>query len=330
MPWPTPLRRLQQRAATLAKTFYYRKYFEWGLPMRRFAQVNIVTNSVCNRTCHFCLFGIKDEVPAIRMPATLFFKIVDELAAMNFAGRMSLFCINESLTDKRIYDFIRYTSLMLPNAYHALVTNGDILNRERLDALFANGLDLLLINSYDAKGVEHNRPLYDYALQAYPGKIMHTDRSEFKGWVGRAGHVEQYAKPPKPGYCDLPNYAFYVKSDGKLLACCHDFDNHNVVGDLNTQSVKEAWHGQQFAALRKHLNAGDRSFSELCNRCDHEPDLNYFHWNANLARTEGKAGWPLPHKPDAAAREQAQAIKTRHLEREQRPSRAPVKEAAVG
>ncbi|MEZ5582397.1 MAG: SPASM domain-containing protein [Candidatus Competibacteraceae bacterium] len=74
-----------------------------------------------------------------------------------------------------------------------------------------------------------------------------------------------------------------------MLSCCHDFDSQNLMGDLTRQSVKEAWYGQQFAALRKRLNQGDRSVSELCNGCDHKPDLAYFQWNATLPKVKGKA-----------------------------------------
>lgn len=75
--------RLFSTVSRLATLFYYRRYFEWGLPTRRFAQVNIETISTCTRQCHFCAFGIKEKAPVTRMPAALFFKIVDDLAAMN-------------------------------------------------------------------------------------------------------------------------------------------------------------------------------------------------------------------------------------------------------
>ncbi|MDD3517116.1 MAG: SPASM domain-containing protein [Chromatiales bacterium] len=305
--------------------FFYRKYFEWGLPTRRFVQVNIETNTICTRTCHFCLFGIREDVPSTRIPAELYFRIIDELAAMNYAGRLSLFSINEPLTDKRIYDFVRYANLMLPNAYQVLVSNGDLMTRERLDLLLECGLDLLMINSYDQEAHARNRELCDYAESAYPGRIQHSDRTTYDAWVGRAGYVEQYAKPPVAGYCDLPNYALTIKPDGKVLACCHDFDGQNTVGDLTRQSVMEAWYGASFETLRRHLNKGDRGASELCSRCDHQPDLDYFRWNHSLAWRQGKARRLFPAKPDTASLHQAHAIRHKHVERERR---RPAREAA--
>ncbi|MEZ5582396.1 MAG: radical SAM protein [Candidatus Competibacteraceae bacterium] len=183
--WLNTAQRALQQVRALMALFYYRKYFEWGLPTRRFVQVNIETNTICNRTCHFCLYGVKDEVPANPMPARLFFKIIDQLAEMKFVGRISLFSTNEPLTDKRIYDFIRYASLMLPSSCHSLVSNGDLLNTERLDRLFDSGLDLLLINSYDEDALERNRELVEYVRSQHSEKILHTDRGVYR--LGQSG-----------------------------------------------------------------------------------------------------------------------------------------------
>ncbi len=313
------IRQLVQEFKKRFTLFYYRKYFEWGLPTRRFIQVNIETNTICNRTCHFCLYGIRKEVPANPMLASLFFSIIDQLAEINFSGRLSIFSTNEPLTDKRIYEFIRYSNLLLPNCCHTLVSNGDLLNRERLDRLFESGLDLLLLNSYDDQALQKNQDLYEYAHSQYPGKILHTDRTVYTDWVGRAGHITQYAKLPVKGFCDLPNYALYINPKGKVLSCCHDFDEQNLVGDLTRQTIQQVWYSKEFKTFRQRLNQGDRSFSELCDRCDHEPDLDYFRWNDQQPRLSGKGARGWPRKLDAKNLAEARAIKAKYLERENRP-----------
>ena len=308
-----------EKSKKLITVFYFKKYFEWGLPTRNFVQVNIETNNVCTRKCAFCLYGIKDKVPPIRMTASLFFKIIDDLVRINFKGRLSLFNINEPLTDKRIYGFVRYASLMLPGAVHVLVTNGDILDREKIDTLFANGLDLLFINSYDKEAIEHNLSLYHEAHPIYPTKIIHNDRTNPIDWaVSRAGHIKKYLQEPAKGFCDWPNQALYVKPDGEVLACCHDFDRQNKVGDLNQQSVNEVWYGDAFSKIRWHLNHGDRGISPLCLNCDHKPDITYFSYNYMLAYRLGKTGWLMTPKPSKNNVRNAQAIKLEYLEREHR------------
>ncbi len=285
----------------------------------RFIQVNIETNNICNRTCHFCLYGVRSSIPANPMSASLYFQVIEQLAEINFSGRLSLFSTNEPLTDKRIYEFIRYASIMLPDCCHTLASNGDLLNRERIDRLFQSGLDFLLLNSYDDKALQNNNELYKYITIQYPGKIQNCDRTAYLNWVSRAGHIKRYAKNPVTGFCDLPNYALYINSRGKVLSCCHDFDENNVVGDLTQQTIKQIWYGLEFDKLRRSLNQGDRSVSELCKRCDHVPDLDQFLWNYQLQKLCGKDARPFSRKPDAHHLAKAQAIKAKYLERENRP-----------
>lgn len=310
------LQNLITKLNDLFTNFYYRQYFTLGLPTRHFIQVNIETNTICNRSCHFCIHGIRNNIPPNPMPANLFFNIIDQLVNTNFAGRLSLFNTNEPLTDKRIYDFIQYTSLMLPNCYHTLVSNGDILNYARLDKLFTNGLDLLLLNSYDNTALQKNQNLYEYAHNKYPNKILHTNRTTYTNWISRAGHIAQYAKTPVTDFCDLPNYALFINPKGQVSSCCHDFDAQNLLGDLTQQTINQIWYGAAFTTFRQQLNYGNRKISKLCNNCDYTPDLNYFKWNDQQPRLHGKGSRWWPRKSNANNLIIAQAIKRKYLERE--------------
>jgi radical SAM protein with 4Fe4S-binding SPASM domain len=300
---------------SLVTKFYYEKWFQLGLPSRRFVQVNLETNSVCNRKCHFCLFGIT-EVPRIRMSSNLFFNIIDQLSELRFKGRLSLFEINEPLTDKRIFDFTKYATLMLPNCYQAMVSNGDLLSKDKLERLFECGLDLLVINSYDEDAKRRNGELYGYATNLYPGKIMHTDKTAFTAWDSRAGHIKQYAKTPAGGFCDYPNHILYIKPDGKVLSCWHDFDGQNLMGDLTNKSITEVWFGPKFKAFRKQINRGNRNVSSLCATCDHKPDFEYIKWNASLARVHGKSTRFVYTEPQPNDITEAAAIKAKYLEKD--------------
>jgi radical SAM protein with 4Fe4S-binding SPASM domain len=306
--------KLKEHIDSALTEMYYRKYFEWGFPTRRFIQVHIETNSVCTRSCHQCIFGIK-KVPAKYMASPLFFTIIDQLVEMRFVGRISLFELNEPLTDKRIYDFTKYVSYVLPDCYQLLVTNGDILNRERMDTLFASGLDLLGINSYDMESLKKNEDLFRYGTENYTDKIMHCDRTDFSlWWESRAGHIKQYAREPVHEFCEYPNYIFYVKPDGRVLSCWNDFDEVNIMGDLTIETIKTVWHGKKFRALRRSINKGNRKISSLCNRCDHKPDINYIQWNRMLARKKSNVRGPLKDDIRLKMLEQAQTIKRSYLE----------------
>ena len=290
-----------------AEEFYLRTYFRWGLPARGFIQVNIETNSICTRRCHYCIFGIKD-VPVKKMPDALFFKIIDELRDMKFSGRLSLFELNEPLTDKRIYDFTRYAHIVLPKAYQLLVTNGDLLSIERLDMLMSAGLEHLMINSYDEPSKIRNMEFISYASDKYPGRVEHNDRTNFTEWESRASHIEQYKKDPVDDLCEYPNYILYIKPDGRVLGCWNDFDVENVMGDLTSKTIKEVWFGQRFREFRYKVNRGKRKGASPCNGCDHRPNIDYIRWIISLPAMKNSN-----KSFDKCTMNEAESIKNRYL-----------------
>ena len=48
------------------------------------------------------------------MDEKLYYKIIDELAELNYRGRVSPYLMNESLLDSRLEKFITYTREKLP------------------------------------------------------------------------------------------------------------------------------------------------------------------------------------------------------------------------
>jgi radical SAM protein with 4Fe4S-binding SPASM domain len=54
--------------------------------------------------------------------------------------------------------------------------------------------------------------------------------------------------------------------DGKVLPCCFDKDAHFVLGNLNEQSFKDIWFGQQYDNFRASL-LKSRSEIEICKNC---------------------------------------------------------------
>ena len=42
-----------------------------------------------------------------------------------------------------------------------------------------------------------------------------------------------------------------ITAEGYMITCCQDFDNYGVVGDLNKESIDEAWRNEHFVNFRK-------------------------------------------------------------------------------
>lgn len=70
-------------------------------------------------------------------------------------------------------------------------------------------------------------------------------------------------------YCQCPEVfgKLSIDWDGKVTACCGDYDNFMVVGDLAHESLESIWKGEKMDYYRQKLLINDRSGLELCKKC---------------------------------------------------------------
>lgn len=73
----------------------------------------------------------------------------------------------------------------------------------------------------------------------------------------------------RPSCCVLPFRDLNIWADGKAVLCCEDWNEELVIGDLNTQSLKEIWLGEAVSQVRRqHLKHQGHNVA-LCAKCDH-------------------------------------------------------------
>jgi radical SAM protein with 4Fe4S-binding SPASM domain len=69
-----------------------------------------------------------------------------------------------------------------------------------------------------------------------------------------------------------------IDSRGNVMVCGYDISAQTSMGNVNTQTIKEIWHGEGFKFYRdKHLANRGRDI-EMCARC---PDWKYRSWTHN-------------------------------------------------
>jgi len=80
------------------------------------------------------------------------------------------------------------------------------------------------------------------------------------------------------GKCPDPFFRCTVTPQGYLSACVVDYQNYLIIADLNTTSVKDAWHSDAYVAFRKrHINNDLKGLMCYCclNNCEmHAVPLN--------------------------------------------------------
>lgn len=67
--------------------------------------------------------------------------------------------------------------------------------------------------------------------------------------------------------CPYPFYSLSINSDGLASLCFLDWGRKLVIGDVNTQSVADIWHGKRMRAYRKMFLEGKRKQHPVCGGC---------------------------------------------------------------
>ena len=102
--------------------------------------VEISNSGMCNRKCSFCPRSDPDYNHVNEfISKELHTKIFTELSELKYKGMVIYSGYVEPLLDKKIYDSIAEARKFLPEAQIEIITNGDVLNRERTKKLLKAG-----------------------------------------------------------------------------------------------------------------------------------------------------------------------------------------------
>jgi len=261
--------------------------------------VEIEVFSYCNRKCSFCQNSYIDRHSQnIFMPSATFSKIIDELAMVEYSGKLSFHRFNEPLADRVILDRVREARKKLPNAFFKMHTNGDFVTREYLDELADAGLNYLPIMRYpspnDEFSVEKQKNImielaekldlkYNF-IDSVRMQILHSKMNievrgdDLKKFSNRAGSVDLFKdergirlrKEP----CRAPFTDLYFCYDGSVVPCCnirHDVPEHKdmIMGNASEQSIFDIYAGFKMALLRYQLKDENTAKIFPCSVCDY-------------------------------------------------------------
>lgn len=67
--------------------------------------------------------------------------------------------------------------------------------------------------------------------------------------------------------CPQPFFHLQINPDGKVVPC-FSFEYPGIMGDCNSQSVYEIWHGKQFQHFRRTMLDGIKNVCEVCAKCN--------------------------------------------------------------
>tara|TARA_B100000989_G_scaffold298734_1_gene289491 strand:+ start:2034 stop:2933 length:900 start_codon:yes stop_codon:yes gene_type:complete len=248
-------------------------------------EIEISESGTCNRSCSFCPRSAKDfkDIKEF-ISLELHEKLCKELAELNYKGTVRYSGFVEPLLDKNIYKLIRMVKDNIPNTNIELVTNGDVLNDKRLNKLFDNGLNRILISAYDSKddADKLEKLCIDANLSKKQYIVRHRYYNEEKDFgitlSNRSGLMQNAEfkiaslNEPLKKPCYIPSYTFFLDYQGDVLMCPHDWGKKVILGNLNKQKLIDIWFSKKSINIRKMLHKSNRNFNP-CNVCDVEGTL---------------------------------------------------------
>lgn len=284
--------------------------------------VEIEVSSYCNRKCWFCPNSTYDRMSNNKlMPAGMYSSILRQLASISYDGAITYSRYNEPLADKMILERIAEARRMLPNAQLHTNTNGDYLNLEYIEQLYAVGLRSLNIQIYLA-----NKERYDHEKIKIAGdktlkrvQLPHTlirdtpgewyeqrlhyrnmsirlyGRNFETGGTSRGSEVPIHMDYQRTSPCLIPFWAVYIDHDGSTMPCCNlrsDIPAHTdyVIGKLTQQPDLFLQYASRFAAnFRASLikNGVKEGLCRNCHYAEERPSQEQTIQLANLLAARG-------------------------------------------
>ncbi len=215
------------------------------------------------------------------MEESLFRKIIDELAGLDYSGLLGLQSNNEPYLDKRIIGRIAHARRMCPKSFIYMYTNGTLLDMEMLVESIDAGLSFVTIDNYnDELKLNDNirkivNELESPQYAGYSDKVLVSVRKRNEILSNRGGTAPN--KPPEEyrlyrhfrnAGCLLPFKQIVVRPTGEISLCCQDALGQVTMGDAKMQGLKEIWDGPLYKELRERLLKRGRKDLLVCRVCD--------------------------------------------------------------
>jgi radical SAM protein with 4Fe4S-binding SPASM domain len=239
-------------------------------PVSSLRTVEINPIDVCNRSCGFCPRSDVTVYPNTKgkISLDLINKIANDLAAINYTGRVSFVGFGEPLLYKDLVTAVTIIKTTVRFCtWIEINTNGDYLTKDLIKELEIAGCTNLTVSMYDSDITEQLNNLIDGCNIELT--VKHCYSLSFKDSLINRSEIVTQAKIlnfERP--CYLPFYKMFIDFTGNVLICCNDWGRKEVVGNIVDMSVKDIWTSQHLTQLRNELKDGFRKNINPCKFCN--------------------------------------------------------------
>ena len=235
-----------------------------------FRSVQIEINTNCNRRCDICPNSIFDRGLIQNkklMPTELFFKIIDELAEIDFSGMISPHWFGEPMLDKRLVDLMEYVRKRLPRANIAIFTNGDYLTFEKYMELVRAGVNEFHVTQHSQMIPAGIQDLYSHfePPDLLPVPLNYYVFNEMTPLDNDGGLIDVSITNPVP--CCLRYYpTIVINYEGNVVQCSTDYLASNIFGNVMDTKLLDIWFGERYREHRADILKTEFRLPR-CKRC---------------------------------------------------------------
>lgn len=264
--------------------------------------IDLETSSQCNRRCSYCPNSQNDRLSGNRfMDDDVFRSIIHDLSQIDYSRDLHFVGYNEPMMhSENLTARVAFARSRLPHAHLVVFTNGDYLDRERLEALRTAGVSSLTVSAHLAPGEEYsdarvfdriNKMLSRLEMTvtpiAYipdrhikvrlnaPGMDVSITHSDYAHHGSNRASTLDGVGPEvseRAAACWRPLHQFIIGNLGDVVPCCVMVSDDprnagNILGRADGKtSIFDIYGGRKHLAWRRGLFTAEPK-SGACARC---------------------------------------------------------------
>jgi radical SAM protein with 4Fe4S-binding SPASM domain len=262
--------------------------------------------SKCQMKCPMCWTTYMSENIKGIMKMELYKKIIDE-ASKNKIFSVKLSWRGEPMLNPKLIEMIKYAKFKNIKSV-AFLTNAELLTEKMSEEIIDSGCDWISVSA-DGTDDIYNKIRFPAKFEetlskvAYLKKIrdekklkkplirvqsiltaVENDSEKFyNSWKNISDKIniiadqirdfdvdEEKLEFDKYFICPKPFQRLAIAHDGKVHQCIADYTGHNILGDINYQTIKEVWDGEPNKKLRESFkNHTYYKINKACQQCSY-------------------------------------------------------------
>lgn len=230
-----------------------------------FNQIDIETNTDCNRACRICPRHIEPRPKAL-MDEALYETLLGQLADINFRGRFSPVFYNEPTLDKRLPVMLQKAKAKLPEITIMIYTNGSLLDEKTIAELVDSGVDIMIVSQYIQNLARDD---ISKGIEQLPARLKKRVRYRFfddDSPLSNRGGIVNVKNPIIKKKCYQASTDIILDYSGNVVLCANDYYTKHVFGNIRDRHIIDIWNDKEYKSVRKELRKGTFKY-EMCRAC---------------------------------------------------------------